>query len=266
MMSIDLEWIAKLEWTNYAAQLPTVQATLGINLAMREKSIVLTSVFPTPDVNHACLLRATPESIDGLIDETIQRFKWNIMPPRVFTSPACSPPDLEARLLTRGFAKQEEENETWMTLEDLDHYEFPPPGPDVSLAKVTKRDILTFSRIFTTAFDMPGYFTLFLALLLRPSIELPGFHHYIASVDGNPLGICSMIYYESFGILGSVGVVPKRQGGRVATSLLVKSVKDAQLAGINTIILQTASNSAIVRRLRLAGFKAAFTRSCYVLR
>ena len=265
-MSIDLERIAELEWTNYAAQLPAVRATPGINLTMEEESTVLTSIFPTPDVNHACLLRATPDSIDDLIDKTIQRFKWNTMPLRVFTSPACSPPDLEARLLARGFTKQEDENETWMTLEDMGNYEFPPPGPDVSVAKITRRDILMFSRIFTTAFDMPRYFTPFLALLLRPSIELPGFQHYIASVDGNPLGICSMIYYKSFGILGSVGVIPKRQGGRIATSLLVRSVKDAQQAGIDTTMLQTASNSTIVRRLRFAGFKVAFTRSCYILR
>jgi hypothetical protein len=188
------------------------------------------------------------------------------MPPRIFVSPACSPLGLEARLLARGFTKREKEDETWMILGNLGNYEIPTPSPNVVIEKVTKRDIWTFSRIFATAFDMPGYFTPFLALLLRPSIELPGYHHYLASIDDKPLGICSMIYYESFSVLGSAGVVPKRQGGRIAASLLIASGRDAQQAGIETIMLQTASNSTIVRRMQFAGFKVAFTRSCYVLR
>lgn len=265
-MSVGIERIAELEWANYAAQLPAVQATPGLNLDMQEQNIVLTSIFPTPDVNHACLLRATPDSVDDLIDKTIERFKWNLMPPRIFVSPACSPSDLEAQLLTYGFTKQEEEEETWMILEALENYEIPAPAKNVVVTKVRKRDILTFSRIFVTAFDMPGYFAPFLALLMRPSIELPGYHHYLASVDGKPLGVCSMIYYESFSVLGSVGVVPTRQGGRIAASLLIESGKEARQAGINTIMLQTASKSRIVRRMQFAGFKVAFTRPCYVLR
>ena len=53
MISTDVERIAELEWANYAAQLPAVQATPGINLIMEKESTVLASIFPTPDVNHA---------------------------------------------------------------------------------------------------------------------------------------------------------------------------------------------------------------------
>jgi hypothetical protein len=265
-MSTGVDHIATLEWANYAAQLPAVRATPGLNLTMGDESIVLTSVLPSPDVNHACLLRATPDSIDDLISETIRRFRGSIMPPRVFVSPACSPQDLEARLLARGFVKQEEEEETWMTLKDLGSYEIPAPARDVVVAEVTRRDALTFSRIFAAAFDMPWYYVPFMAFLLWPSMGSPGYHHYLARTDGRPVGVCSMIHYESFGILGSVGVVPKRQGGRIAASLLITSGQEARRAGVETVMLQTASSSSIVRRMQFAGFTVAFTRSCYVLR
>ena len=264
-MNPDTDRIAKLEWTNYAAQLPAIQATLGINLVMKRESIVLTGILPSSDVNHACLLRATPENIDDVITGIIRQFRWNIMPPRVFVSPACEPPDIETRLLARGFAKREEEEETWMTLEDLKNCAIPDSSPNVQVKKMTKQDTRTFAQVFTSAFGLPDSFAPFLTYLLRPSIELPGYHHYLASVNERPLGVCSMIYYGAFGILGSVGVIPQQRGGRTAASLLIESIKEARREGIDTVMLQTASNSPIVRRLRLAGFQVAFTRSCYVL-
>jgi hypothetical protein len=263
-MEQDTDRIAKLEWANYAAQRPAIQATLGINLVMDEKRTVLTGLLPSPDVNHACLLRTMSRDIDNLITDIIRQFRWNVMPPRIFVSPACAPHDLEAHLMARGFIKQEEENEAWMTL-DLKTCTLPNSSPDVQIQKITKHDTRTFSRVFTSAFDLPGSFAPFLTYLLRPSIELPGYHHYLASVNERPLGICSMIYYDSFGILGSVGVVPQNRGGRTAASLLIESIKEARDAGIDTIMLQTASNSPIVRRLRLAGFQVAFNRFCYIL-
>ena len=263
MMLTDPERIARLEWANYAAQLPAIQATLGINLRMEDRLITITSLFPSPDVNHACLMQTTPDRANDLISAMIARFKWKPARPRIFVSSACSPPDLVERLLARGFVEMEAEREAWVAINLLD-IEIPPPAPDVLINQVTKNETLSFARIFVTAFGMPIYFTPFMSFLLRPSIELPGSYHYLAYVNGRPVGTCSLLCYEDIGIIGSGGVLPARRGSRVARSLVITVASKAQEQGMRILVGQTA-NRRVERALRMGGFELAFNRACYAL-
>ena len=68
-MTIDTNRIAELERVNYCATLSSADATPGLEVIIRDDAIITTSeVFPAPDANHACLLRATNSSADTVIE------------------------------------------------------------------------------------------------------------------------------------------------------------------------------------------------------
>jgi len=257
--------IAELEWANYAATYTTAQVTPGLDIILRDDVIITSSeVLPFPDANHACLLRATPRAVEGLVDKVEEHFAARGLPATIFISPACTPPDLTEHLSRRGFVKQEEE-EAWMVLERLADYELPSPSPKVTVRRIAKDETMTVAEIFMAAFGMPVDFAPYMAQLLEPSVDVPGVYHYVALVDEQPVGTCSLLCYEAFGILGSAGVLPTRRGKGAATSLAIEAATEARRQGVDTLILQTTAGTRLERLLRISGFKRAFTRTCFTL-
>lgn len=264
-MKSQAERIAELEWANYAATLPSAQATPGLDVVLREDVILTSSkAFPAPDTNHACLLRAAPETVDGVIAELTDYFQSRGLPVAVYVSPACTPRDLPVALLNKGFHRLEEE-EAWLTLRDLPNFRIPSLLPGVAVNPVTKNEVVLFAQVFTTAFGLPPDFAPAMAELLEPSVGLPNVSHYLASRGGQTIGTCSLLRYETFGVLGSTGVIQAQRRSGAATNLVIQALRDAREQGLETIILQTAAGTPLERFLRVSGFTTTFTRTCYVL-
>jgi GNAT superfamily N-acetyltransferase len=263
MISTDVEQIKTLEWANYAAQKNLIAVTPSAHLAMRDDLVITsTRLFPIPEANHACLLRAADATIDVLIEESIDYFKSRRLPACVFVSPACTPQDLVERLKKRGFKKQEE-RESWMTIR-LPGLEIPRASRRVDAKEIAKREIWPFAKVYLAAFRMPIILTPLLALLLRPTVDLPNVHYYVARVDTKPVGICLWYAYEGIGCLGGMGVLPSQRRNRAGTALTVKAVTDARAQGMHTMMLQT-TNQKLERFLRISGFRTMFTRTRYIL-
>lgn len=257
--------IAELEWANYAATLSTAQITPNMEVILRDDVIMTSSdAFPTPDANHACLLRATPQAVDDLIAEVIDYFQSQGLPVTVYISSACRPSDLPERLSRHGFVRQEEK-EAWMVLEHLSSFEVPSPSPGIAVKIITEEEVLVFADVFLRAFGMPADFVPLMAQLMKHSVELPGVYHYIAWRDEKPVGTCSLLCHGSFGVLGSAGVLPTIRGKGTATNLAIEAVTEAKRQGVETLMLQTTANTLLERLLRISGFKKVFTRTCYTL-
>src|SRR5262245_25747391 len=132
-MNISVHDIAQLEWANYAVALPIAQATPGLEVLLADDMILTSNLlFPHIDVTHACLLRATPETVEPLIDRVIDYFKSKAVPTNIFISPACTPVNLVERLSRRGFVKLNEE-ESWLIWPHLDQTAVPPLKPKVKV-------------------------------------------------------------------------------------------------------------------------------------
>lgn len=257
--------IAELEWANYAATLPCAEATPGLDVVLREDVILTSSkAFPVPDTNHACLLRATPGTLGGLIADLREYFQSKGLPVAVYVSPACTPRDLAAALLNRGFHKLEEE-EAWLILDDLPNFSTPSPLPQVAVKRIAENEVAQFAQVFTTAFGLPLDFGPAIARLLEPSVGLPNTSHYLAMRGGQPIGTCSLLHHETFGVLGSAGVLPDQRRSGAATNLVIQALYDAREEGLETIVLQTTAGTPLERLLCISGFTTSFTRSCYVL-
>lgn len=264
-VTIPLTQIAELERANYAATVPSAEVTPGLDVLLRDDVLLTWSTaFPTHDSNHACLLRTGPEKADDLIDEVEVFFTSKDLPVAVYVSPACTPADLPQRLAARGF-RQQRDDETWMILENLEGFQLPAPHPNVSVRPVTADDTRTFAEVFLASFEWPSQMAPILADLLRPGLELANTHHYLAFTEGKPVGTCSLLRHERYGVLGSTGVLSEYRRGGTATNLAIRALSDARERGVDTVMLQTTADTWLERFLRMSGFERAFTRICFLL-
>jgi hypothetical protein len=262
---ITTERIATREWVNYAATVPIARVTPGLDIVLRDDVIITSSeVFASPDTTHACLLRATPQTADDLIAEVVDYFQSRGLPTTVFVSPACTPADLPDRLERHGFVRQETE-EAWLVMDNLPDMEIPSLLPKVAVRQIGPEEALTFAQVFMMAFDMPVDYAPYMAQLLAPSIGLPEVYHTIALLDGEPVGVLSLLCYKNYGVLGSAGVVPAHRRCGAAHNLGIDASIVAKKRGIDTLISQTAAGTPLERLTRISGFRREFTRTCYTL-
>ncbi|MBN1486148.1 MAG: GNAT family N-acetyltransferase [Anaerolineae bacterium] len=265
-MQLTAEQVFELEWANYVITRATARVTPGLEVVLREDVVFNSSeAFPTPDFNHACLLRAAPETVNALIDDVVSYFNHRNLSPTVYISPACTPDNLAEVLMSRGFSKQKE-TEAWMILDNLPEFEFPALHSDIAVKQITTEDAQTFAEVFMQAFDMPLEFAPYMAQLMAPSIGLPGIFHYLAEFKGQPVGTCSILCHDNIGILGSFGVVSGRRRLGAATNMAVTAMRRAIEEGADQVVLQTTEGTLLERLLRISGFKKAFTRVGYTKR
>ena len=264
-MNLSTQQVAELEDSNYATLAAIAQVTPGMSLIQRDDVIIICNpAFPIPDTTHACRLRTTPQNADGLIAEVTEYFKSQDLPVTVILSPACAPTDLPDRLLKRGFVRQEAED-AWLTLDDVPNVSIPPLIPSAEVRSVNGEEAETYAAVYMAAFEMPLEFAPYMAERMQPVMNLPGFYHYIAFIDGQPAGVCSLYCNGTLGILGSTGVIPAYRRGGAATNLGIRAVADAQKQGVRTVVVQTTGGTSFERFILMSGFKKAFTRICYTL-
>jgi GNAT superfamily N-acetyltransferase len=264
-MNASRHHIIELEMANYQAILPVARVTPGLEVIIRDDVIITSSeTFPAPDTTHACLLRAIPQTIEGLITEVTDYFQAKGLPTTIYVSPACTPNDLSDYLLRHEFVKQDAQ-EAWLVSYDLSNVELPDPTRGTSIQPITKEDVSTFANTFMSAFEMPVDFAPYMAQLLQPCVGLPGVYHYLAVADDQPIGTCSLLCHDRFGILGSVGVLPEHRRSGAATNLAIQAAAQAQDEGVDTLMLQTTADTRLERLLRMSGFKRVFVRTCYTL-
>ena len=264
-MTIDTNRIAELERVNYCATLSSADATPGLEVIIRDDVIITSSeVFPAPDANHACLLRATHSSADTLIGEITEHYHSRGLPAIIALSPACTPADLTQRLSESGFSKQGP-LEAWMTLDNVLNRNTPDPFEGVTVQRIGPRQAEVFSQIYAEVFGLSPEYAPAMAQVLEPTLDLPNVFHYLAAIDGEPIGTFSLLHYETFGVVGSAGVTKRFRRSGAATNLVIQAVREAQRLRIETLIQQTEAARPLERLLRITGFERVFTRTYYQL-
>lgn len=264
-MKLDLEGIARLERINYLTMEPLAAVTPGLEVILQDDMVLTSSkTYPSPDANHACLLRADPQRVDGLIDEVIAYFTRHEMPPVVLVSPACEPADLPQRLLKRGFQRQEPD-ETWMVMDNLQKRRAPRIESKVEVKRIGRSEAHLFAEVMVASYAMPAEYSEVLAELIAPSVGAPGVTHYLALIGEKPIATLSLMCYQDYATIGSAGVLPEFRGGRTIFNLTVEVLIEAQRQGVENVLLQTSLGAVFERFLRICGFDFAFKRATYML-
>lgn len=265
-MNLTPQKIAELELIIPTIAQGLVEAVQGVEVVIRDDIVILSShTFPSADINRAYLFRAAPERTDALIDEVVAFFQARDLPASIMVSPACAPADLPQRLEARGFIPQETD-EAWMVLEGLQRINAPKIDRSVTVKRVENRaDVETFAGVMTGAYDMPADWTPFLAQMLEPTINVPGFAHFVAYVKDVPAATLTLMRHGPYATIGSGGVLPQYRGTRTIYNMAVEVLSQAKRDGVETVVGQTSLGAKFERYLRIGGFKLAFRRTEYKL-
>ena len=265
-MNITTQKITELELIIPTIAQGLMQAVPGVEVVLRDDIVILSShSFPSADINRAYLFRTTPECTDELIDEVVAFFKARDLPASVMVSPACKPEDLPQRLEARGFVCQEID-EAWMVLEGLQKVRVPKIDKRITVKRVENReDVQTFAEVMTASYDMPAEWAPSLAQILEPTVTVPGFAHYLASVKDIPAGTLTLMRHGPYATIGSAGVLPQYRGTSIIYNMAVDVLVEAKRNGIEAAVIQTSLGPKFERYLRIAGFKLAFRRAEYKL-
>ena len=265
-MNFDPQKIAELELIIPTIAKGLMEAVPGVEVVLRDDLVILSShSFPSADINRAYLFRATPEYTDTLIDEVVSFFRTRDLPTSIMVSPACRPDDLPQRLERCGFVRLETD-EAWMVLEKLQEFKVPKVNKNVSVKRVeNKADVETFAEIMTAAYGMPSEWTHYLAQMLEPTIQVPGFAHYLSFIKGVPVATMTLMRHKQYATLGSAGVLPEYRGTRTVFNLAAGVIAEAKRDDVETLVIQTSLGPKFERYLRIVGFKLAFRRAEYKL-
>ena len=264
-MKPDLKRNAELERINLLAMMPLTEIMPDPEILVRDDVIMVSHrSFPTPDYNQACLLQATPETANHLIEDIVVYFQSKELVPTVFISDACTPDDLKKRLLGRGFVDIGLK-ESWLIFENVQAAKAPRIDNSIITRQIDLAQVPLFAQVMGAAFEIPNDMIALLADALKPSIGISSVAHYLGYKDDQAVATLTLMYYQDYVILGSAGVLKEYRGSKVIFNLAVQALIEAQARGVDTILLQTSLGPLFERFLRILGFKQAFRRIGYSL-
>ncbi len=264
----DLRQLAnELEWSNYARTAYFATVVPGVQVCISSEVVLITDPsVPLVDGNHAAMLHATPETVDGLIDRVVRHYQERGLKPHAVVSPGCTPDDLSRRLEAHGFVAQGDP-ESWLVLRNplaiAPFVEAIPTPNNVMVREIGAADIPVFCRVMAAAFGMPEDALPILYHSFGHINELPGIHNYLAYLDGQPAGCASLFSYLGYGALGSMSVLPGVRHSGVMLALGKHSYLDWKKDGNRVAIFQTALPWLERMLVNTYGCEHVFARTYY---
>lgn len=135
------------------------------------------------------------------------------------------------------------------------------PDPDVEIAELSAGESGDFGAIVAEGFGMPPWAkSLFAGLPGRP-----GWHCYMALVEGRPAASAAMLAENGIAEFGLAATLEPARGRGCQLALLRRRIVDAAAAGCHTLLVETGERlpdrpSASYRNILRAGFSEAYLR------
>jgi GNAT superfamily N-acetyltransferase len=142
--------------------------------------------------------------------------------------------ELEAWARARGWAPYNRWVRFSRALVDL-----PAPPEGVSVKLIGSAQAETFASILTTAFNMPPVF----AAWERAIVGRPNWTHYLAYVDGEPVGCAAAFGVDDVAWCGKAGTLESARGRGVQSALIARRLADAADAGHAHVVVETADDT-----------------------
>ncbi|MCW5853087.1 MAG: GNAT family N-acetyltransferase [Anaerolineae bacterium] len=212
--------------------------------------------------NHIANVQVDPAQVDDIIhwggDELTRRGRR----PSFQLSLQDGPSDLGERLLAHGFTHQGDEG--WMVYTGVGA--LPPPNPAVEVETFGPGDeeaIQVYIDCYNISFGAdPADWSAFGVSFRRALVAAPAVH-YTGRVEGRIAGVMSLFYQDGLGCIYNVGTFPEFRGQRVAGTLLLRLLSDADALGCRVIYLQTLYQGRARPMYERLGFKTIFVRARY---
>ena len=211
--------------------------------------------IPSFRLNHAADINVKEEDAQILLGRVTEYFLSRGVLCFGFRVSALTRPEaFISTLESRGFDRQDEDSIM------VFRGERPAPKTDISVdvREIAESDMRTFSQVSVAAYEMPsewqeGFDSLFLHRMRR------GGRHYLAYVDGVPVGTCALLSSMETGGIFSVGTLKEHRGRGIATAVTLRAVRDSFDEGNTLHTLQTEKVGYPERLYKRIGFEIDHT-------
>ena len=156
--------------------------------------------------------------------------------PRSFLqiAPGARPDELEAWAGELGYAPYNRWAKFARALESL-----PPTSETVRVDKIEPARAAEFGRLVIDTFTMPEQIRGWHGALVGRT----GWHHYIATLEGEAVGCAAMFVCDGLAAFGTAGTVTHARGRGVQGALIVRRLHDAAAAGGTHAVVETAEDT-----------------------
>ena len=211
------------------------------------------SDLPYPLFNSVMRARIDDRRIGAAIAARMQSCRERNVPMLWWTGPSTEPCDLGERLLQAGFLL---EPAFGMAIE-LDRTDRGVTGdPSIVIERVRDRAALSsWSRVLCDSFGAPPSFgDAFADMAEAIGLDDPSpFRHHLASVNGEPVGTCSLFFGAGVAGIYDVSTLPERRRRGIGAALTQHALAEARVDGYRMAILHASSLG--VRMYRSLGFE-----------
>lgn len=254
---IGLRSIERLEkfWRNLVLTLPWSRE---INGAV----VFLLPDIPIPLFNNATNINISEDETENLLNKVINYFSSKRLPFACFRiSPLTHPRSFTSHLEQYGFERKPEHEQSIMvfkgeSLEDK-------LNPAVEVKEISEDEIDVFDRLLITSFEMPIEGK---ATISKINLEWirKGAKHYLAYVEGKPVGVTTLFSLMKTGGIFSVGTLKEYRRRGIGTTLTVHAILDSMKEGNSLHTLQTTKGGNAERLYKKIGFEVDHTISYFV--
>lgn len=117
--------------------------------------------------------------------------------------------------------------------------ELPPVADAVHIEKIGPARAAEFGRLVIETFTMPEQILGWHGALVGRT----GWHHYVATLDGEAVGCAAMFVCDGLASFGTAGTVTHARGRGVQGALITRRLHDAAAAGCSHAVVETAEDT-----------------------
>jgi len=207
--------------------------------------------IPSFRLNHAADIDVSEEGFDSLLNATSDYFlSKGVLSFGFRVSPLTRPKSFVSLLRDHGFERQDEDSVMVFTGERPGDR----TGKAVDIREIEESDIDVFSQVSVTAYEMPSEWKQGFDRLFSHRMRAGG-RHYLAYVDGVPVGTCALLSSMRTGGIFSVGTIKGHRGRGIAAAMTLRAVRDSFDEGNTLHTLQTEMGGNPERLYQRMGFE-----------
>lgn len=137
--------------------------------------------------------------------------------------------------------------------------DIPAPRPGVQVHKIEREELDTFLQTSLRGFGA----SVENALAFRFWYDIPGWHLYLATLDGAPAGAAILIVEDGVGYMASGSTLSEARGRGVQKAMLYQRIADAARAGCDLLTGQCAFGSISHHNQEVCGLRTAYTKAIW---
>lgn len=210
--------------------------------------------------NEVMVSELKREDLDACIDDVSAQYAALDVPFNWAVGPTTAPADTAANLKRRGLSSWGMRG-MYAGSADLD---IPSPAHADIREVICHADAEAFAAAGVVGWDIPASETTRMVDLVMWGLEQPGrqWRHFVAWLDGQPVGTAGLILGGGLGYLTGASVAPAARGQGLYRALIQRRMDELKLLGVSLGVTQAreATSAPILEAL---GFKTAYAATLF---